>query len=159
MSRTQIFIVVSGIALLAVVLELVRRRRLREEYSWLWLLTAIGYLLMALFPDLAAWVGTIIGSDRLVSVFTFLGFFFLFVIAIQFSVQISRLTEQNKDLAQQIAILDCEQRKQAEDGEGSLSLDSAGDALGAGIDDALSPLGPGEPSKTNQPWQKDAARC
>ena len=113
MSRTHLVAVLSGVALLIVVLEMVRRRRLREEYSWLWLLTAMGYLLVAVWPDLGIWVAGAIGSDNPQSTFAFLGLMFLFLISIQFSVQISTLTEQNKDLAQQIAILDSEVRKLA----------------------------------------------
>lgn len=155
MSRTQLFVIVSGIALLVLVLELVRRRRLREEYSWLWLLTAVGYLLMAVCPELASRVGTIIGSDRLVSVFTFLGFFFLFVIAIQFSVQVSRLTEQNKNLAQQLAILDCEQQKRTQDRGHPTGGQAPGDLPEVESAD-LPPHNVGEPSPMDRPWQKDA---
>jgi hypothetical protein len=110
-SRTQILAIISGVFLLILVLELVRRRRLREEYSWIWLLTAIGYLAIAAVPGLIERVTILIGSVRPTSVFTFAGLVFLFLIAIQFSVQISRLAEQNKDLAQQIAILDGEVRR------------------------------------------------
>lgn len=115
MSRTQVFAVICGIVLVLLVLELVRRRRLREEYSWIWLLTAIGYLVVALLPVLAEGVAKAIGATRAASAFTFLGLLFLFLIAIQFSVQISRLTEHNKNLAQQIAILDSELRRLADE--------------------------------------------
>jgi hypothetical protein len=108
MSRTQIVAILCGVVLLIWVLELVRRRRLREEYSWIWLLTAIGYLLVAILPVLSEAVSRLIGASRPASAFTFLGLLFLFLIGIQFSVQISRLTEQTKDLAQHIAILDSE---------------------------------------------------
>lgn len=111
MSRTQILAIISAVVLLFIVLELVRRRRLREEYSWIWLLTAIGYLAIAIVPGLIEWVAGALGSVRPTSVFAFLGLFFLFLVSIQFSVQISRLTEQNKDLAQQVAILDSELRR------------------------------------------------
>jgi hypothetical protein len=123
MSRTQILAIISAVALLIIVLELVRRRRLREEYSWIWLLTAVGYLAIALVPGLIEWVAGAIGSVRPTSVFAFLGLFFLFLVSIQFSVQISRLAEQNKDLAQQLAILDSELRRidqaQSENGDAS----------------------------------------
>ena len=66
--------------------------------------------MVALVPGLIEWVSGAIGSVRPTSVFAFLGLLFLFLLSIQFSVQISRLTEQNKDLAQQIAILDSELR-------------------------------------------------
>lgn len=108
MSRVQFFVIASGIGLLVFVLELVRRRRLREEHSWLWLLTAIGYFLVAVWPGLAVWLAGLFGSTNPTSVFTFLGLLFLFLTCIQFSVQISRLTEQNKNLVQHVAILDSE---------------------------------------------------
>ena len=118
MSRTQVVAILSAVALLVVVLEMVRRRRLREEYSWVWLLTAIGYLLVAVWPGLAEWVAGFIGSENPVFVFAFLGLLILFLLSIQFSVQISRLAEQNKDLAQQIAILDSELRALQESTKG-----------------------------------------
>ena len=124
-SRAQIFAIASGIGLLLFVLELVRRRRLREEYSWIWLLTAGGYFLVAVWPSLAAWVADLLGSTRPAAAFTFLGLLFLFLISIQFSVQISRLTERNKDLAQQIAILDCGLRELAEARESQGDLRTA----------------------------------
>ena len=111
MSRAQLFVIISAVALLLVVLEMVRRRRLREEYSWLWLLTAVGYLAVAVFSDLSMMVANLLGSVNPVSAFTFLGFLFLFLISIQFSIQISRLASQNKDLVQHVAILDAEIKK------------------------------------------------
>lgn len=132
MSRTQIFAILSGVILVILVLELVRRRRLREEYSWIWLLTAIGYLLVALLPALADWVSTMIGAARPASAFAFLGLLFLFLICVQFSVQISRLVEQNKDLAQQVAILDSELRRLTEQlGSGTAGAQADGNQVDA----------------------------
>jgi len=107
----HILVIVSAITLLLSVLELVRRRRLREEYSWLWLLTAVGYFVVAVWPDLCGWVAQFIGLTNPVTAFAFLGLLFLVLISIQFSIQISRLTDQSKDLAQHIAILDGELRR------------------------------------------------
>jgi hypothetical protein len=126
MSRTQLVAILSAVALLLLVLEMVRRRRLREEYSWIWLLTAMGYLLVAVWPNLGVWVAGAIGSDNPQSTFTFIGLLFLFLISIQFSVQISSLTEQNKDLAQQIAILDSEIRKLAKSEADEVRGDQSG---------------------------------
>ena len=106
MSRTYTIVTASAAILLVFVLEQVRRRRLREEYSWLWLLTAIGFLMVAIWPRLAVWIVDIIGSANPVAVFAFLGILFLLLISIQYSIQISRLATQSKDLAQQIAIVD-----------------------------------------------------
>ena len=43
MTPTQrVFAVVTSIATLAFIVDLVRRRKLKEEYSWLWIVTAEG---------------------------------------------------------------------------------------------------------------------
>jgi hypothetical protein len=65
-------------------------------------------MVMALWPRLAVWIASALGSDNPVSVFAFIGLLFLALISIQFSMHISRLTTQSKDLAQQVAILDAE---------------------------------------------------
>jgi hypothetical protein len=109
MSRTQIIALISAIALLIIVLELVRRRRLREEYSWLWLVAAVSYLLVALWPDLSRWLARFIGTTNISLALNYLGLQFLILILIQYSIRLSKLTSQIKDLAQQIAILDGEQ--------------------------------------------------
>ena len=37
--QQKIFAIIASVLIMLLVVELVRRRRLREEYSWLWLLT------------------------------------------------------------------------------------------------------------------------
>lgn len=109
MSRTNIIALISAIALLIIVLELVRQRRLREEYSWFWLVAAVSYLLVALWPNLSKWLAGFIGTNNTPLALNYLGLQFLILILIQYSVRLSKLTNQMKDLAQQIAILDSEQ--------------------------------------------------
>ncbi|MBN1667396.1 MAG: DUF2304 domain-containing protein [Anaerolineales bacterium] len=114
MNRVQIFVIATSILLLVFVLELVRRRRLREEYSWLWLVTALGYATIAIFPRITRLTADIVGAENSSSVFILAGFLFLFLICIQFSVRLSRLSDRNKELAQMVAILDSEVRRLTE---------------------------------------------
>lgn len=109
MTRTQIIALISAIALFIIVLELVRQRRLREEYSWLWLVVAVSYLLVALWPYPSRLVARFIGTTNIPLALNYLGLQFLILILIQYSIRLSKLTNQIKDLAQQIAILDSEQ--------------------------------------------------
>jgi hypothetical protein len=111
MNKVQLLVIASSLFLLLFVLELVRRRRLREEYSWLWLVTAIGYAMIAIFPSATRIISEFLGVERPTSMFAFAGFIFLFLICIQFSVRLSRLSNQNRILAQQVAILDSEMRR------------------------------------------------
>lgn len=108
MSRIQLFVITSAAGLLLFVLDLVRRRRLREEYSWLWLFSSLIYLMVAVSPFFSRLVARLIGTTNSVQAFSFLGFLFLVLISIQYSVVLSRLTTRIKNLAQHVAILDGE---------------------------------------------------
>ena len=96
---------ISG-ALLLLILELVRRRKLREEYSWLWLLTALAIMILALRYDLLLTMTRLIGAVVPVSTLFFFGLIFLMVISISYSVRISTLSLQVKNLAQKLTILE-----------------------------------------------------
>jgi hypothetical protein len=109
--KTQIVVLISAILLFIVVLNLVRLRRLREEYSWLWLAAATFYLVMALIPDLIEVISDFIGITNAITAFVFFGLLFIVLILIHYSVRLSKLTNQMKDVAQQIALLDGEQNK------------------------------------------------
>jgi len=125
MTRTNIVIIISSAATLLFVLELVRRRKLREEYSWLWLLTAIVYLLVTLWSGLGDWVTGAIGTNSVPIAFAFIGLQFIVIISIQYSVRLSHLTTQIKDLSQEIAILGSELRQLKKERE----QDSTGNSL------------------------------
>ncbi len=117
--RQVIFSLFISVMLLAFVIELVRRRKLREEYAWLWLLAAvstpgivIGFPLLRKFTRL-------IGADEPVSLVYFFTLLFLVVVDIFYSIKISQLTEQVKDLAQALAVAmaDKPDSEAEEDGE------------------------------------------
>lgn len=100
-------IVLCAFALMVLIFELVRKRRLREEYSWLWLLTGVVILVFAFMPqamlmEMADWLG----SRNPPAAIFFLGFCFVTLLCLQFSVRLSRMTEQVKTLAQKIALLE-----------------------------------------------------
>lgn len=124
MQRAQIIVLITAIALLIFVLEQVRRRRLREEYSWLWLFATVFYLMTAMIPGMTQWIADLIGTNNSALTFTFLGLQFVVVILISYSVRFSQLTDQVKNLAQQISILDGELKKL----QNSISDESSKDA-------------------------------
>lgn len=113
--RQVIFSLVVSAGLLLVVVELVRRRRLREEYAWLWLLAAIGAPAVVVGFPLLRQFTHLVGADEPVSILYFVALIFLVVVNIHYSTKISRLTEQVKDLAQAIALATAEKpRPEAE---------------------------------------------
>ena len=96
---------VISVVLVVLIVELVRRRKLREEYSWLWLSLSLAIFVLALWPGFLDYVTNLIGAVLSTSTLFFLALVFLMLITIQFSVEISSLRTQVKNLAQQLAIL------------------------------------------------------
>ena len=103
--RQKIFAIIISLTVLVLIIELVRRKKLREEYSWLWLLTGAMILILALWYDLLQGITHFIGAALPTSTLFFLGLVFLILIAIQFSVKVSELNNQVKNLAQENGLL------------------------------------------------------
>jgi len=105
LDRAMIFGLVAGIGTFIFVLELVRRRRLKEEYSLLWLATAGALIILSLsrptLDTLASTVGIIYPPSALFLV----AMIFVLFILLHYSVVLTRLTQENKENAQQLALL------------------------------------------------------
>lgn len=102
--RQIIFMAFISVVLLLLVLELVRRRKLREEYAWLWLLAAVTAPVVVVGWPIVRQFTRLVGADEPVSVLYLAALVFLMIVNIHYSTKISRLTEQVKDLAQAIAL-------------------------------------------------------
>jgi len=107
--KIQLIIGALSIVLLIVTFELIRKERLREEYSILWLFTGLATLVFSLAPEffLSRFFTRITGLFYLSAVVLII-FLFLLVIVFHFSVVISKLTLRNKELAQRHALLELE---------------------------------------------------
>jgi hypothetical protein len=100
---------IASLALVVVVLELIRSRRLRERYALLWLLTGIVLAVLCAWRDglntIAGWVG--IRSYPPAVLFA-VGILFILAVLLHYSTVISRLSDQNTLLAQRLALLETE---------------------------------------------------
>ena len=105
----QIIIGILSLTLLLITFELIRKERLREEYSILWLFTGTVTLVFSLWPEffLSQFFAKITGIFYLSAVVV-IAFLFLLLIVLHFSVVISKLTNQNKELAQRYGLLELE---------------------------------------------------
>jgi hypothetical protein len=107
--KMQFIIGVLSVILLLITFELIRKKRLREEYAILWLFTGGVVLMFSLWPYffLSQFFVRITGIFYLSAV-VLIAFFFLLLIVFHFSVVISKLTGQNEELAQRHALLELE---------------------------------------------------
>src|SRR5439155_870240 len=92
-------------ALLLFIIELVRRRRLKEEYTVLWVTTAIALLLLAAWPGLLRDLTQGIGAISQASTLYFFGLLFVILLLLHFSLRVSQLERRVIALLQEIALL------------------------------------------------------
>jgi len=90
---------------LIVIVELIRRGRLKERYALLWLFAGIILLIFSLSRGLLEYVAALVGIYYPPSLLFLLAFLFLLLITLHFSSVISGLSEKNKQLAQELALL------------------------------------------------------
>jgi hypothetical protein len=109
--QQKIFAISISILLFIVIIDLVRKRRLREEFSWLWLLTGAVTILLATWYDLLKFVTGVIGAVLPTTTLFLLSVIFLMVINLYYATKISRLHDHVKDLAQNIGILQTEVKR------------------------------------------------
>ena len=121
--RPRFLALLISVALVFFIVDLVRRRKLREEYSWLWISLSAFMVVLSFWPGLLRYVTDLIGAAVVTSTLFFFALVFLMFINIQFSVEISTLRKQVKNLAQKLAILDESAGGEGEEGEKTVILD------------------------------------
>jgi hypothetical protein len=108
---TQRALPLSAAVLIAVVtVELIRRRKLREEYALLWVLASVVLLAFAVFPRLLWLISDVIGVFY-VTTMTVICFSFLSLMIIHLSLAASRSSEDNRKVAQRVALLESRLRE------------------------------------------------
>jgi hypothetical protein len=93
------------------IIELVRRRKIREQYAILWIVTGVLFLFFAIWRDALNMLSYLLGIAYPPAAFLLILIMGIFLILIQFSVVISDLSEKIKILIQEIAFLRLENEK------------------------------------------------
>jgi hypothetical protein len=114
-SRMQVVAILGAVALLLIVLEMVRRRRLMERYALLWMLSAVVILGLAVWQDALNVLARQLGIISAPNALFFVAIGFILLLLLHFSAAMSRLSDQSKVLAQRQAILE-ERLQRAEQG-------------------------------------------
>lgn len=102
--RLQFVAILATVLLLILVFELIRRRKLMERYSLLWLFSALILLALAIFGDLLAKFAAAVGIATPSNALFAAAIGFLVLLVLHFSTTISRLTDESKVLAQRLAL-------------------------------------------------------
>jgi len=96
---------VALIALLVVVVELVRRRRLREEFSWLWIGACLTGIAVVCVAPLRTYLAGFLPDTASTQLTLVLASMFMVALCLYFSIQVSSQSNRIKNLAQEVALL------------------------------------------------------
>jgi hypothetical protein len=112
--RIRILTIGGALVILLMVIELVRRRKLKEEYSVLWVVTAVLTLLVSIWFSLLTSVTNAIGAVTPASTLFFFGLLFCLILLLHFSVRISSLERRLTALVQEVGLMSVEEPDAAE---------------------------------------------
>ena len=94
------------LAILGVVIELIRRRRLQERYALLWIVTGGVMLVLAVWRGALYALADAAGVAYPPSALYMVAGLFVLVVLLHYSTVLSRLSDENKTLAQRVALLE-----------------------------------------------------
>jgi hypothetical protein len=103
---TYVLGIVSALLVLVVVIELLRRGRLRERHAVWWLVAGVLALIIGVFPGTLVWAAALLGVEVPTNLVFFVSIALLFLVCLQHSSELTRLEEKTRSLAESVALLE-----------------------------------------------------
>ncbi len=105
MARIQIIAIAISVLFLLYIVRLIVKGKLREEYSIVWIVCTIVLVLFSLWRRGLDVVSTLLGVYSPPNLIFTAAIFAIFIYLLHLSVVVSKLQSQNKQLAQEIALM------------------------------------------------------
>jgi hypothetical protein len=94
-----------ALAIVGLVAEMLRRKKLREKYAIWWLVVGIATLVLAAFPQLLVYIAKVVGVQLPSNLLFILSILMLLGVCLHLSWEISVVEEETRALAEEVAIL------------------------------------------------------
>ncbi|MEU5259910.1 DUF2304 domain-containing protein [Amycolatopsis sp. NPDC021455] len=108
MAGWRILSIVIACLVLFVVIEMMRRRKLREKYAGVWLIVAIGVVVLAAIPSAAQFLARLTGVETPSNFVFLLAGVVLALVSLHLSTEVGHLEEEVRTSVEEIALLRCE---------------------------------------------------
>lgn len=118
-AASYIFGILSAALILVVVIELLRRRHLRERHAVWWLIAGVLALIAGVFPSTLVWVSGLLGVEVPTNLVFFVGIAILFLVCLQHSSELTKLESKTRTLAERVALLELDHRERGARAENS----------------------------------------
>jgi hypothetical protein len=108
---SYIFGILSALFVLVLVIELLRRGRLRERHAAWWFLAGLLALVAGVFPQTLTWAARMLGIEIPVNLVFFVSIALLFIVCLQTSAELTQLESKTRTLAERLALLELRERQ------------------------------------------------
>lgn len=98
--------IVVALLVLVLVIEMLRRRRLRERHAVWWLLAGILALTVGAFPSVLDWLALLVGVQTPTNLVFFVAIAILFLVCLQYGAELTKVESQTRVLAERVALLE-----------------------------------------------------
>jgi hypothetical protein len=98
--------IVAAVITLAVVIEMLRRRRLRERHAVWWFIAGILALIAGVFPQTLAWAAALVGVAVPINLVFFVSVAILFLVCLQHASELTTLEDKSRLLIERSVLLE-----------------------------------------------------
>ena len=103
---SYVFGILAALFTLVVVIEMLRRRRLRERHAVWWVIAGLLALMVGIFPGILDWAAALVGVDIPTNLVFFVSIAVLFLVCIQTSAELTGIESQTRTLVEMSALQD-----------------------------------------------------
>ena len=105
MTRVHLTALVACVVTVSVIVELLRRRQLRDKYAVVWLMVCVPTVVFAITPGLFNRLAHSVGVINPPDLLTVLAALFLLMVCVYLSWEVGRLEDKTRLLAEEVALL------------------------------------------------------
>ena len=102
---------VLSVLVLALLVFLLRTRRIREKFAAVWIALAVVITIVGAIPNIAIWLARLLGVQTPVNLIFAVGFAVIVAVCLQLSSEVSNLEDEARTLAEELALLALEVRE------------------------------------------------
>lgn len=123
-TQLQLIAIVVSLLFFSLIVFLIQRKRIKEEYSLMWLFVSLVFIVFSFWREGLDFLAQSMGVSYPPAALFLILLVAVFLILIEFSIIISKLSDRNKTLTQEIAILKQEVLQLQKDREPHQEADS-----------------------------------
>jgi hypothetical protein len=98
--------IASSVLVLVIVIESLRRKRLRERHAIWWFAAGVLALVVSVFPITLEWAANLVGVEVPTNLVFFVGIAVLFMVCLQYGAELTDLEKKTRRLAEESALLE-----------------------------------------------------